>query len=138
MNACSVSDILIDPNDHMRVFVTLAGFGYDFRYGCCEETVWMTESNGMIWTPLMGSGSNGLPATAAFSITMHPENADWLYVGTDRGVYASEDAGQTWGLTPVRAADEGPYSSIVTELSWHDPDYYFGPIHCWPATDALW
>jgi hypothetical protein len=123
---CAVSDILIDPQDSQRVFVTFAGKGYTFRLNC-PQNVFVTTNGGVCWTPLMGTDPFALPATAAWTITMHADNPNWLYVGTNQGVYASEDGGLTWGKTPLyselHAKHEGPYNVMVRELSWHDPDY---------------
>jgi hypothetical protein len=120
--ACAVSDILIDPNDPEHVFVTFLGYQYDFRLAC-PQTVFVTTNGGQCWTPLMGTPPYELPPTIATSIAMHPTNPNWLYVGTDRGVYASEDGGQTWALTPAFGQHEGPYNVMIRDLDWHDPDY---------------
>jgi photosystem II stability/assembly factor-like uncharacterized protein len=121
--SCAVSDILIDPNDHDRVWVTFMGPGYQLPNNCCEDTVLATIDSGASWVPLMGSAPFTLPQTAAHSITLHPEEPEWLYVGTDQGVYASEDGGFTWGRTPLSGQNEGPFNILVTDLMWHDPDY---------------
>lgn len=122
-NTCAVSDILIAPEDSQRVWVTLNGDDFDFRNDCCSEILFMTDDGGATWTSLMGTAPHTLPPTAAYSVERHPTEPDWIYVGTDRGVYASEDGGTSWGLTPIDGATEGPFEMIVTDLSWHDPDY---------------
>ena len=53
------------------------------------------------WTQL----TNGLPdATDVQAITIHPENPDVIYAGTNNGPYRSTDRGDHWErlLTPAR------------------------------------
>ena len=55
------------------------------------------------------------------SVIWHPSNSDWIYVGTDSGIFASEDKGQTWSVTPLYNAGrggEGPIYTEVRQLFW--------------------
>src|SRR5205823_5680190 len=93
-------DILIDPNNSQRVFVTFVGYDNSFRLDC-PQSVFVTTNGGACWTSLMGTPPHNLPGSAAWAIMLHPQNSNWLYVGTDKGVYASEDGGNSWGQTPA-------------------------------------
>ena len=44
---------------------------------------------------------------------IHPNNSKLLYLGSDVGVFASEDAGNTWSPT-----NEGPPNCAVDDLFW--------------------
>ena len=46
-------------------------------------------------------------------MTIHPSNPDWFYIGTEVGVFASEDRGVTWSPT-----NEGPANVSVDDLFW--------------------
>jgi hypothetical protein len=118
----AISDILIDPNNTQRVFITFVGSRFDFQL-VATQTVFVTTNSGACWTPLMGTAPDDLPPTVARAILMNPGNQNWLYVATDQGVYASEDGGQTWSRTPMLSTHEGPYNVMVSDLDWHAPDY---------------
>jgi len=59
------------------------------------------------------------------TVTRHPLNKDWVYVGTDVGIFASQDGGFTWSVNPIynlgnnpNQANEGPVFTEVTDLFW--------------------
>ncbi len=98
--------ITIDANDNNKVYVTFGGFS--------EDNVWRTTNGGSNWTDITGGTSpTGLPQLPARSLVIHPTNSNWLYVGTELGIFASEDGGTTWGLP-----HDGPTNTSVDELFW--------------------
>lgn len=80
-----VTDLLVDPANASNAWVTLSGFD--------ASHVWATTDAGVTWTDV----STGLPNTPVNAI-----DADFrvippiLYIGTDIGVFASENNGTTW------------------------------------------
>ena len=57
------------------------------------------------------------------TITRHPERPEWLYIGTDVGIFASEDDGVSWSITPLYTEggtfnNEGPVFTEVTDFEW--------------------
>lgn len=100
-----VSDIEILPSDRNTVFVTFGGFSAD--------NVWKTTDGGTTWSAASGTGATALPALPVYTVALHPTQAGWIYVGTELGVYGSEDSGTTWQLT-----SEGPANVPVYELNW--------------------
>ena len=44
---------------------------------------------------------------------MHPDNANYVYLGTEFGVFASSDGGQEWAPT-----NTGPTNTPVSEMFW--------------------
>lgn len=111
-----VSRIAIDPNDHDRVYVVYLGYEPD--------NVWLTEDAGQTWTPIAGQTPDRLPDVPVTSILLHPTKPGWLYVGTDIGIFASEDDGQSWS-----ANDLGPTTIAVDELIWRDNCHFLAITH---------
>jgi hypothetical protein len=93
--------ILISPHDPNTVLVVFGGF--------TTGNVWRSDDNGSTWSNLAG----GLPAAPVRAVTIHPHNPDWLYIGSEVGVFASEDRGLTWS-----PANEGPANVSVDDLFW--------------------
>ncbi len=75
--------------------------------GRTPDNLWRTDDGGRSWHSISGQ----LPATPILGIAQHPSHADWLYVGTEVGVFASEDGGQSWATV-----NEGPGNVSVDEL----------------------
>jgi hypothetical protein len=82
----------------------LAVFG-----GFSTGNVWRTDNDGMAWSNLGGA----LPAAPVRAVTIHPRNPDWFYIGSEVGIFASEDRGLTWS-----PANEGPANVSVDDLFW--------------------
>jgi photosystem II stability/assembly factor-like uncharacterized protein len=91
--------ITIDPTDRKRVYATFGGYS--------KGNVWKTVDAGTTWTDI----SAGLPEAPVRSLVIHPSNASHLYIGTEVGVFGSDDAGATWSPT-----NEGPANVSVDEL----------------------
>ncbi len=93
--------ITIDPANHRIVYV---GFG-----GYVNANIWTTRDAGATWSDLGSS----LPAAPVRAIAVHPRRPRLLYIGTEVGLFASEDAGATWSPT-----NEGPTNCSVDDLFW--------------------
>jgi hypothetical protein len=91
------------------IYATLGGFAPD--------NVYVTKDFGNTWTDVSGSGATGLPSVPIRSLTISPVRPDFIYVGTEIGVFASEDAGSTWGLP-----QDGPANVPVDDLFWLNGD----------------
>ncbi|HEX2913635.1 MAG TPA: proprotein convertase P-domain-containing protein, partial [Chloroflexia bacterium] len=104
----AVNRITIDPQNSSVVYVSLGGF--------TSGNLLKTTNNGAAgsWTDVTGTGSNKLPQVPIYSMAVHPYASGWLYVGTTIGLFASEDGGQNWQVTP----GDGPTNAPVNELSW--------------------
>ena len=107
-----ITDIAINPNDHSEVFVTVGGYSND--------TVWFTSDGGTTWFSRNGTASFALPSIQVNTVRVHPVNGNWVYIGTDLGVFASEDQGLTWNTTPRfgNIQSEGPVNTKISELFW--------------------
>lgn len=95
--------ILIDKDTPNTVYVTFGGYN--------AGNVWRTTDGGTTWTDIHGV----LPQTPVRSITRHPSKPAWLYVGTEAGVFTSENGGTTWFAT-----NDAPANVSVDELFWLD------------------
>lgn len=98
-----VTRIIIDPRDHDRVYVTFAGYE--------RGNVWRTADGGQTWSNI----GNSLPKAPVHCLAIHPRTSSFLYLGTEVGIFASEDGGITWSPT-----NEGPTNCSVDDLFWMD------------------
>ena len=109
-----ITDIAINPKNANQVFVTVGGGGSD--------SVWFTQDNGLSWQQRTGNGTASLPAVQTNTIVFHPDDPGLVYVGTDIGVFASDNKGVTWSRTPLYAGtvwnNEGPANVEVSRLFW--------------------
>lgn len=87
MPADYVARAVIDPNHSNTAYVTFDGYGFN-------QHIWKTTN--------LSAGAAGWAATN-FSVdvpvnafVVDPADSQWLYAGTDVGVYASTDGGQNW------------------------------------------
>ena len=87
------------------IYATFGGFSAD--------NVYRSTDLGATWTNISGSGTSGLPAVPVRSLVLHPFNKNLIYVGTEMGIFTSDDAGATWDVT-----QGGPANVSVEDLFW--------------------
>jgi hypothetical protein len=119
--AQAVTDIAINPSNSSEVFVAFGGY--------INNNVWMTTNGGFNWVQRTGTAPFNLPAIQVNTIRYHPLNTNWIYVGTDLGILASEDKGLTWNVNPRFANTEGPVNVEVDELFWQGTDNLIAATH---------
>jgi hypothetical protein len=83
-----VSSLIFDPGDESVAYATYSAFGGDH--------VWKSTDGGLSFFPIDGQGEGRLPDVPVHSLAVDPVNTDHLYVGTDLGVFFSEDGGLNW------------------------------------------
>jgi photosystem II stability/assembly factor-like uncharacterized protein len=93
--------LTIDPNNFNKVYATFGGFNSD--------NVYRTTDGGTTWANI----ASGLPSAPVRSLVLAPFNSNFIYVGTDVGVFASADGGASWS-----AGNEGAANVAVDELFW--------------------
>lgn len=116
-----VTDIAINPFAWNEVIVTVGGYSTD--------NIWYTTNLGVSWTTRTGTAPNELPAVQVNSLRYHPIQPNWIYAGTDLGVFASEDKGVNWSITPRYGGNEGPANVEVDELFWQGTSYLIAATH---------
>ncbi len=79
------TDITFHPENEAIAFIVFGGFNSFHLY--------QTINGGENWFPI----DNNLPDIPYNSIVIDPLEPKNIYIGNDLGVYASEDAGGTWG-----------------------------------------
>lgn len=103
-----VTDVCVNPNNSNEVIVSFGGY---------NQTNLFYTSNGNATTPSWTNINLGIDLQIN-SVEWHPDNSNWIYVGTDFGVMASDDKGQNWNITPLNDAHDGPVNTEVSELFW--------------------
>jgi hypothetical protein len=93
--------LVIDPRSNSTVYAMFGGFK--------RENVWRTVNDGADWTNIGAA----LPEAPVRCLAIHPRKSSFLYVGTEVGVFTSEDSGATWSPT-----NEGPTNCAVFDLFW--------------------
>jgi hypothetical protein len=116
-----VADIAINPFNHNEVFVTLGGYN--------NNNVWFTTDGGTTWNQRTGTAPNDLPALPVNSIRFHPTIENWIYIGTDLGVFSSEDKGASWSVNSRYDENEGPCNVEVDELFWQGDEFLIAATH---------
>ena len=107
--SATISSIAVDPNDPMTAYATSSTFGV--------EHIYRTTDGGATWTSIDGVGLAGVPEVPVHWIAIRPCDSDQLYVGTEVGVFASDDAGATW-----QPANQGLANTVVETLVFQDED----------------
>lgn len=110
-----VSRIYIDKSDANKVYVTYGGYN--------NNNIWRTSNSGTAWTDL-NSPDRVLPAVPYFTVTRHPSAVNWLYVGTEVGLFTSQDGGTTWSTS-----NDGPANVEIAELVWRDNTTLIAATH---------
>jgi hypothetical protein len=93
--------ITVDPADPQTVYVTFGGY--------VAGNVWKSADGGQTWIDISGT----LPQAPIRALAVHPRRSAFLYLGSEVGVFASEDGGVTWSPT-----NEGPTNCSVDDLFW--------------------
>jgi hypothetical protein len=105
-----ITDVVVDPTNDSRVYVTFGGTG-DWRH------VWFFD--GTQWIQRSGPSAghaNSLLDVQANALVVDPVNASHLYLGADIGVWRSTDGGLNW-----QTYSEGLPDASVMDLVLHDP-----------------
>jgi photosystem II stability/assembly factor-like uncharacterized protein len=101
--------ITIDPKDAQRRTIYITFGGYE------KNNVWKSIDGGGVWKNIGSS----LPAVPVRSLVLHPQDSRYVYIGTEVGVFASDDGGTTWSPT-----NEGPTNCSVDDLVWNGTTLY--------------
>jgi hypothetical protein len=108
-----ITRIAIDRNNVDVVYVTFGGFS--------ANNVYKSVNGGATWADITGptGGATALPDVPVRDLEIHPTNSNWIYAGTEVGIFASEDGGTTWALP-----HDGPSNVSVDELFFLNTTLY--------------
>lgn len=95
------SSVTFDPANKNVAYATYSTFG--------GVHVWKSTDAGATWNSIDGSGVTGIPDIPAHSVAIDPTNTMRLYVGTDLGVFVSNDGGANWSV------ENTGFANVVTE-----------------------
>jgi hypothetical protein len=104
--------IVIDRDNSSIAYVTYGGYA--------AANALRTVDAGATWTDISGT----LPQVPIRGFARYPGNSNWLYAGTEVGVFASTDAGTTWSVI-----NDGPANVSVDELFWFDDNTLIAVTH---------
>lgn len=94
------TDIEFDPSDSRTAYLTYSGYG--------TPHVYRTTDLGSSWSDI----SSNLPDIPVQAVTVDPLYPEYLYVGTDLGVFQSSDGGVSWW-----DYSEGMVDAMVLDLT---------------------
>lgn len=120
-----ITSLAIDPNNPDIIF---AGIGDSLRHEFGQGTIYKSEDSGEHWS-IVNTGSTNLNSKAIiYSILIHPQESDEVFVSTDYGVYKSMDGGVNWepknnGLphTNTRKIIMNPTDPMILYLTVNSP-----------------
>jgi photosystem II stability/assembly factor-like uncharacterized protein len=102
-----VSSVAVDPTQPDIAYCTYSTYGVPH--------VFRKNRGSNQWTPIDGTAPDGIPDIPAHWIAVRPCDVRQLYVGTELGMFASDDGGATWD--PVNT---GLAHTIVETLDFTD------------------
>jgi photosystem II stability/assembly factor-like uncharacterized protein len=106
-----ITSINVDHYDADVVYIT---------YGDHNPHLYRSVDGGQNWNAVNGIRADmSLPDIAASALEIDPENSDVLYVGTDIGVFRSNDYGATWYWYNDALGDNDLPKVLVTGLAIH-------------------
>lgn len=103
-----VSDILVDPTNPNRIWVTYSSIAS----GTIGGRVFRSDNAGASWQNV----SAGLPDIAINAIESDPLHPNTVFVAADVGVYRSVNAGAVW-----TSFNNGLPNALVKDLAFHAP-----------------
>jgi photosystem II stability/assembly factor-like uncharacterized protein len=103
-----VSSIAIDPENPDVAYCTYSNYG-------TPNHVLRTTNGGANWESIDGIEATGVPDIPVHCIAVRPCDSEQLYVGTELGVFVSDDGGAIW--TP---ANTGLAHTVVEWLDFKD------------------
>ncbi len=99
----NVSHLEFDARNPSTIYATYT----TFNSSPGDNHVYRSTDSGATWNGIDGTGITGLPDVPVETLLVDPDDSNRLYIGTDLGVYASFDAGNTW----VR--DDNPFANVI-------------------------
>ncbi|MDC8005869.1 DUF3892 domain-containing protein [Aureisphaera galaxeae] len=106
-----IRSITVEHSDPDTLYIT---------YGNIYPNVYRSENGGETWEPVSGDHSTlTLPDISMNSLVIDHEDSDVLYVGSDVGVFRSNDAGYSWYFYNDSVDEYDLPIVLVTSLGMH-------------------
>jgi hypothetical protein len=80
--------VIGDPFDENTIYATVSGFRWDEQL----SHVYVSSNLGLSWQDI----SSDLPDLPVNDIVLDPEHPGYIYIGTDAGVFFTNDFGEQW------------------------------------------
>ena len=101
-----VSSVAVDPNDPDTAYCTYSSYGL-------SSNILRSTDGGQNWTSIDGVSFSGVPDIPVHWLEVRPCDSQQLYVGTELGVFASDNGGASWD--PVNT---GLANTVVESLDF--------------------
>ncbi len=113
-----VKAIAIDPGNRDRAVVGYSG--YNFNTPTTPGHIFLTSNRGTAWKDISGD----LPDIPVNSIIINQTNVNHLVIGTDIGVFESNNGGRNW-----IQQNTGMANVSIADLDLNDYGYLFAATH---------
>ena len=121
-----VTSVNVNPTNPNHVILTLGGYG---------NTSYVLEStNALDANPTFSNITGNLPSMPVYDAVIDVDDANRIIIGTDLGIWATENGGTTWeeaneGMARVpvfeiRAYEWRPWEGMVMYIGTHGRGYY--------------
>lgn len=121
-----ITGLAPDPSNVDRLVITLGGYGGSGKVRLSNNALDASPTFENIWN--VDGTLTGMPC---FDAVIHKDNGNIILVGTDFGVWATDDAGQTW--TNQTEGIQGVPTFAMRQQTWNwetnpwGPDYITNP-----------
>ncbi len=103
-----VTHVIADPIDENTIYATISGFRWDEQL----PHVYKSTDLGQTWQSISGD----LPELPVNDIVLDPIMPNNIYIGTDAGVFFTDNGGQEWFIL-----SDGLPNVAVTAMKIHNP-----------------
>ncbi|MCD4696806.1 MAG: T9SS type A sorting domain-containing protein, partial [Bacteroidales bacterium] len=102
-----ITRVIADPYDENTIYATISGFRWDEQL----PHVYKSEDLGQTWQSISGN----LPELPVNDIVLDPMYPGYIYIGTDAGVFFTNNNGQEWFML-----SDGLPSAAVVAMKIHN------------------
>jgi photosystem II stability/assembly factor-like uncharacterized protein len=106
-NGAWVRRIVVDLSDKNKIYACYSGYN-NLSIG---KHVWYSSDQGTSWNDISGN----LPDVPVHSLVIDPTNSSSLYIGTETGVYNTNDRGITWSTNSSGMPTYVPVDELVLQ-----------------------
>ncbi len=89
MPARGINDIAIDPTNNNVAYAAISGYGGSHLY---------KTTNLLSSSPTWFATDTGIPDIPVNAVLIDPTDVNYIYIGTDIGIFRSTNAGSSWQL----------------------------------------